>query len=127
MDQNDHTSEAVTPNTELQCYICQKSHKSRSDLRQHIYCHLKSDIQSKYYGEDPIKNCIECSYKSSIPEHILMHLALKHQKIKDFVPKEVTKMIYKDKSIKVISIHPNSKIPIWDDFSRQNITVIIPV
>ena len=103
MDQNDQaTSEPVTPSTpELQCYICQKSHKSRSDLRQHIYCHLKSDIQNKYYGEDPIKNCIECSYKSSIPEHILMHLALKHQKIKDFVPKEVTKMIYKDKSIKV--------------------------
>ena len=85
----------------LECYLCHKSHKSRSELRQHIFCHLKQEIQSKFYGEEPIKSCTECSYKSIQLEHILMHLALKHQKITEFVPKEVIQMIYKDKSIKV--------------------------
>ena len=93
------------PNGTLECYLCHKSHKSRSDLRQHIFCHLKQEIQNKFYpGEEPIKSCVECTYKSIQPEHILMHLALKHQKIAEFVPKEVIHMIYKDKSIKVLKM-----------------------
>ena len=96
-------TKVAPPNGTLECYLCHKSHKSRSDLRQHIFCHLKQEIQNKFYpGEEPIKSCVECTYKSIQPEHILMHLALKHQKIAEFVPKEVIKMIYKDKSIKVL-------------------------
>ena len=98
-------TKVTPPNGSLECYLCHKSHKSRSDLRQHIFCHLKQEIQNKFYpGEEPIKSCVECTYKSIQPEHILMHLALKHQKIAEFVPKEVIHMIYKDKSIKVLKM-----------------------
>ena len=56
------------------CHICSKSSRTRSELRQHVFCHLRHEIQSKYYPDNVIKNCLECNYKSSIGEHVLMHL-----------------------------------------------------
>ena len=100
------------------CYICSKPNKSRGDLRQHIVCHIRHEIQAKYYPNvDQIKMCIECDYKSNIGEHILMHLALKHQKIIEFVPKDVAEKIYFKKSVNKsnqnkskVSPSPKSKI-----------------
>lgn len=80
---------------EFDCYICHKSHKNRPDLRQHIFCHLRQEIQAKFYpGIDQVKNCIECPYKSTIGEHVVMHLALKHKKLSEFVPPEVGKTLF---------------------------------
>ena len=63
------------------CHICSKTVKNRSDLRQHVYSHLRNEIQSKYYPDNRVETCLECDYKSSLPEHVLVHMALKHQKI----------------------------------------------
>lgn len=80
---------------DFDCYICHKSHKSKPDLRQHIFCHLRHDIQAKFYpGIEQVKTCIECPYKSSIGEHVVMHLALKHKKLNEFVPAEVAKTLF---------------------------------
>ena len=38
----------------LVCYICAKGHRSKSDLRQHIFCHLKQEVMNKYFGKDTI-------------------------------------------------------------------------
>ena len=76
------------------CHICSKGVRTRSELRQHVFTHVRDDIQSKYYPDNVIiKNCLECNYKST-EQHVLMHLALKHQKIIEFVPQEVSELFY---------------------------------
>ena len=93
------------------CYICAKAHKTRSDLRQHIFCHLRHEIQAKFYPDtEHVKLCVECNYKSSTGEHVLMHLALKHQKLSEFVPPEVAAVLYNSKrgrSSKSLETSPN--------------------
>ena len=89
-------------NAEYECYLCSKPHRLRSDLRQHIFCHLRHEIQAKFYPDvEQVKVCIECNYKSNIGEHVVMHLALKHQKLADFVPPEVAQVLYSKKGGKI--------------------------
>ena len=46
------------------CHICSKGIRTRSELRQHVFTHVRDKIQSKYYPDNVIKNCLECNYKS---------------------------------------------------------------
>jgi hypothetical protein len=60
---NKDDAATVSP-TGLDCYICSKPHRTRSDLRQHIFCHLRVDIQTKFYPDnEPVKLCVECNYR----------------------------------------------------------------
>ena len=98
MEQDQVVDTTMTSNEKplLICYICAKATKARSELRQHIFCHLKNEVMKKYFGEEGVvtKQCPECKYKSSVAEHVLMHFALKHKYLREFVPPDVAELLY---------------------------------
>ena len=91
---NNATVKSEGTPTSFTCYICSKSSRTRGELRQHVFSHLRHEIQSKYYPDNVIDNCLECDYKSSTADHVLTHLALKHRKILEFVPKEMSEYLF---------------------------------
>merc|ERR1712110_289021 len=58
-NQVDHVSPVVVSSLPFVCHICSKGVRTRSELRQHVFTHVRDDIQSKYYPNNVIKNCLE--------------------------------------------------------------------
>ena len=72
--------------TELpwKCCVCKKSFEARIPLTQHIVEHFQSKILDSYVESGT--KCKICKYHDANTIQLTRHVALQHEKIREFIP-----------------------------------------
>lgn len=74
----------VKPEKELKCCICQKEFREKTSLMDHIVEHFSEQIGEKFI-ENGIK-CKVCQYHDANLGQLTKHVALQHEKIREYLP-----------------------------------------
>ena len=93
------------------CHVCHLQFASKNLFRQHLFCHAKQDLKRKYLppGAD-LKKCRMCSYQADKLDSLLMHLALTHKLLKEFLPTHLAEELYPTTSVTVAPKAGTSRI-----------------
>ena len=68
------------------CFVC-KGNFSEKNFAWHVSTHFQVQIREKYLPEGSMK-CPLCEYTATMNKLIVKHVAVNHQKLKDFIPEE---------------------------------------
>ncbi|XP_040567826.1 uncharacterized protein [Lepeophtheirus salmonis] len=78
------------------CHVCGKVFNNRTSLRSHIFTHYLNDLRKVYHDPRDPTACIICTYRSSSIHHLMIHVGLKHKKLAEFLPREISAYFFDD-------------------------------
>ena len=83
------------------CPYCQKFYDRKHSFMMHLFCHVKHDIRTTLIpkGAPLPKECGLCGYQTKVLQSLLMHMALKHKLLRDYLPPDLAESLYPDCSV----------------------------
>ena len=91
------------------CFVCE-GRFSEKNFAWHVSTHFQVQIREKYLPEGSMQ-CPLCEYTANINKLIVKHVAVTHQKLRDFIPEEEATNIFYRMKPEAAKAKPEAAMP----------------
>jgi hypothetical protein len=99
------------------CFVCKTVFLDRRNFSWHVTGHFQKEIVDKYLPEGTDK-CTLCPYSSPKSRHVVKHVSVTHQKLREFIPEEEAVKIFKYRA-RALDVFEDTETPEKTKDSRK--------